>query len=136
MKKGILFLNILIQISWYIAAGTATYLMTKNWLSGLIQPWRTIVGALVFVAIVCLIMLIRRIIQATKDPDVIDAANLRIDIRNYKQYREWYDEHQRLMMKYGIESKEAQQYFLYFFKQIKNPNEWRRYSLYRQKNLE
>ena len=52
MKKGILFLNILIQISWYIAAGTATYLMTKNWLSGLIQPWRTIVGALVFVAIV------------------------------------------------------------------------------------
>ena len=136
MKKGILFLNILIQISWYIAAGTATYLITKNWLRGLIQPWRTIVGALVFVAIVCLIMLIRRIIQATKDPDVIDAANLRIDLRKYKQYREWYDEHQRLMMKYGIESKEAQQYFLYFFKQIKNPNEWRRYSLYRQKNLE
>lgn len=136
MKKGIMFLNILIQISWYIAAGIATYLITKNWLSGLIQPWRTIVGAIVFVAIVCLIMLIRRIIQATKDPDVIDAANLRIDIRQYKQYREWYDEHQRLMMKYGIESKEAQQYFLYFFKQIKNPNEWRRYSLYRQKNLE
>lgn len=136
MKKGIMFLNIFIQISWYIAAGIATYLITKNWLSGLIQPWRTIVGAIVFVAIVCLIMLIRRIIQATKDPDVIDAANLRIDIRQYKQYREWYDEHQRLMMKYGIESKEAQQYFLYFFKQIKNPNEWRRYSLYRQKNLE
>lgn len=79
------------------------------------------------------VFLIYEIIKATKDPDVIAASDLRMTVRRYKKYREWYDEHQRLMEQYGIESKEAEKYFVSFFKKIKNPNEWRRYQAYRFK---
>ena len=56
---------------------------------------------------------------AAKDPDVQEASNLGIPVGRYRQYREWYDEHQRLMQQYGIESKEASAYFASFFRQIK-----------------
>ena len=91
-------------------------------------------GGIVAVVIGAVIMLLVNIIKATKDPDVIAASNLRMDVRRYKKYREWYDEHQRLMRQYGIDSKEEQEYFRSFFKQIKNPNEWRRYQAFRFKN--
>lgn len=93
-----------------------------------------VVGGIVAVIIGAVIMLLVNIIKATKDPDVIAASNLRMDVRRYKKYREWYDEHQRLMRQYGIDSKEEQEYFRSFFKQIKNPNEWRRYQAFRFKN--
>jgi hypothetical protein len=131
MKKRIITGNILIQVLWYVIAGITTYLITKMWLSGMIQPWKGIVVCLVFIVIVALGSIITNIIKATKDPDVIVASNLKMDVRRYKQYREWYDEHQRLMSVYGIDSNEEQKFFLSFFKQIKNPNEWRRYQDYR-----
>lgn len=131
MKKRIITGNILIQVLWYVIAGITTYLITKMWLSGMIQPWKGIVGCLVFIVIVALVSIITNIIKATKDPDVIVASNLKMDVRRYKQYREWYDEHQRLISAYGIDSNEEQKFFLSFFKQIKNPNEWRRYQDYR-----
>lgn len=91
-------------------------------------------GGIVAVVIGAVIMLLVNIIKATKDPDVIAASNLRMDVRRYKKYREWYDEHQRLMRRYGIDSMEEQEYFRSFFKQIKNPNEWRRYQAFRFNN--
>lgn len=91
-------------------------------------------GGIVAVVIGAVIMLLVNIIKATKDPDVIAASNLRMDVRRYKKYREWYDEHQRLMRRYGIDSKEEQEYFRSFFKQIKTPNEWRRYQAFRFNN--
>lgn len=91
-------------------------------------------GGIVAVVIGAVIMLLVNIIKATKDPDVIAASNLRMDVRRYKKYGEWYDEHQRLMRRYGIDSKEEQEYFRSFFKQIKNPNEWRRYQAFRFNN--
>ena len=92
---------------------------------------RYVVGGIVAVIAWIVIMLVVNIIKATKDPDVIEASNLRMDVRRYKKYKEWYDEHQRLMRQYGVGSMEAQEYFLGFFRQIKNPNEWRRYQAYR-----
>lgn len=92
-----------------------------------------VIGGIVAVIAGNAIMLIINIIKAMKDPDVIAASNLRMDVRRYKKYREWYDEHQRLMRQYGIDSKEELEYFRSFFKQIKNPNEWRRYQAYRFK---
>lgn len=66
--------------------------------------------------------------------DVEVAASLRIiDMRKYRKYKEWYDEHYRLMMQYGIHSKEANDYFNSFQKSIKHPDEWRRYQDYRMK---
>lgn len=67
------------------------------------------------------------VIKATKDPDVKAASKLGIPINRYHKYKEWYDEHQRLMEQYGINSKEAASYFASFSRQIKYPNEWRRY---------
>ena len=55
------------------------------------------------------------------------------ELCRYKQYKVWYDEHMRLMQKYGIFSKEAEQYFVSFFRQIENPNEWRRYQKMRER---
>jgi hypothetical protein len=94
-----------------------------------------IVGGFVFVVIGFVAMIVVNIIKATKDPDVIEASKLRMDVNRYKKYKEWYDEHQRLMRQYGIGSKEEQKYFMDFFRKIKNPNEWRRYQEYRYKGL-
>lgn len=92
---------------------------------------KCIIGGLVYLVVGFVIVLIVCIIKAAKDPDVIAASNLKMDVRRYKKYREWYDEHQRLVRQYGLDSKEEQEYFLSFFKQIKNPNEWRRYQKFR-----
>ena len=135
MKKGIVVANILIQVFWYAIAGVATYYITKMWFNGIGQPWRTILGGLVFVVIVALISIITNIIKTTKDPDVQLASDLKIPISRYRKYKEWYDEHQRLMQKYGIESKEANDYFMFFFKQIKYPNEWRKYQDSRYRSI-
>ena len=97
---------------------------------------RYIIGGFVFLIVGIVIMFIANIVKATKDPDVIAASNLKMDVRRYKKYKEWYDEHQRLIKLYGIDSKEEQEYFLSFFKQIKNPNEWRRYQSFRLKELQ
>lgn len=52
MKKSIAVSNILIQVFWYAVAGVATYIVTKTWLFGINQPWRVILGGLVFIVIV------------------------------------------------------------------------------------
>lgn len=68
-----------------------------------------------------------QVFKASKDPDVIEASNLRMDVRRFRHYREGYDEFARLMKVYGSDSKEAMEYF----KTVDNPNEWRRYQAYR-----
>lgn len=126
-------LNIVIQLLWLALClflgykASIALLPTSHWI---VQGLLT--GGIAIVAYAA-IVIATNIIKATKDPDVITASDLRMDVRRYKQYREWYDEHQRLMREYGINSKEEQAYFLQFFKQIKNPNEWRRYQNYRLK---
>lgn len=63
--------------------------------------------------------------------DIATAAALGIpDVRRYRKYREWNAEYQRLLTEYGTNSNEANDYFESFFKQIKFPAEWRRYSEY------
>lgn len=134
-KKTILVFNILAQVFWYAVAGVATYFVSTTWLSGINQPWKSILGGLVFVGIIFFLSIITNVIKATKDPDVKAASALGMNVMRYKQYQEWYDEHQRLMRTYGIDSKEEQEYFCNFFKQIKNPNEWRRYQKSRETSL-
>ena len=75
-------------------------------------------------------------IKATKDPDVKIATALGIPILRYRKYKEWYDEHERLMKQYGIESKEANEYFSSFIDQIQNKNEWRRYQNFRYEQFQ
>ena len=71
--------------------------------------------------------------NATKDPDVIEASNLRMNIRNFKKYRDLYDKLQEVMEKYGADSHEANEFFKQdIWPEVKsNSNEWRRYQDYR-----
>ncbi len=134
-KKTILVFNILAQVFWYAVAGVATYFISTTCLNGINQPWKSILGGLVFVGIIVLLLILMNTIKAMKGPDVKAASALGMNVRRYKQYQEWYDEHLRLMRIYGIGSKEEQEYFYSFFKQIKNPNEWRRYQKSRETSL-
>ena len=102
MKNAIVVANIVIQLLWYAIAGVATYFVVRTWFDGINQPWRSILGGLVFIVIVALITIITNMVKAAKDPDVQEASNLGIPVGRYRQYREWYDEHQRLMQQYGI----------------------------------
>lgn len=130
--KTVIF-NILIQVFWLVVCGVITLAVSRTWLNEIGQPWKSILCGFIFVAVMVIFTILTNVIKSFKDPDVLKASELKMDIRRYKKYREWYDEHQRLMSQYGIESKQAEQYFLEFFKQIKNPNEWRRYQDFRYK---
>ena len=135
MKKAIVVANIVIQLFWYAIAGVVTYFVVRTWFDGINQPWRSILGGFVFIAIVALITIVTNMFKAAKDPDVQAASNLGIPVGRFQQYREWYDEHQRLMQKYGIDSKEANEYFMSFLRQIKYPNEWRKYQQSRYRSI-
>lgn len=59
------------------------------------------------------------------------------DMRRYRKYKEWHAEYNRLLVEYGTDSKEANDYFESFFRQINFPDEWKRYSDYQyQKSLQ
>lgn len=71
--------------------------------------------------------------KALKDPDVIAAADLRMDINRYCLYREIYDELQEIMRTYGVDSPYVDETFrVKMLPKIKNLNEWRRYQTYRE----
>lgn len=72
-------------------------------------------------------------IKAAKDPDVKAATNLRMTITRYNLYKKLYEEHQESMRIHGFNSKEANEKFMEIFKQIPNPNEWRRFCDYQGK---
>lgn len=74
-------------------------------------------------------------VKASKDPEVKAASELRMSVAKYRQYKVWYDEHQRLMRVYGTDSKEADRYFGSFFNKISNKNEWRRYQEFRYQDM-
>lgn len=67
-----------------------------------------------------------------KDPDVHIASNLRMSIKRYRLYQKLYDEYQEFILEHGIESQASEKKFVEIFKQIDNPNEWRRYQAFRE----
>ncbi len=70
-------------------------------------------------------------IKSKKDPDVQAASNLRMSVNRFRKYQRLYDEFFDCMMKYGVHSSIAEKKFVEIFKQIDNPNEWKRYQDYR-----
>lgn len=88
-----------------------------------------------FWVIIVIVVFMIATLKGLKDPDVKIANKLRIPIIRYRKYKEWYDEHQRLMRKYGTDSKEANEYFDNFIQHIQNKNEWRKYQDYRYQEI-
>lgn len=70
--------------------------------------------------------------KALKDPDVQIATDLRMSVKRYRHYQMLYDEYQEFMLKHGVNSAASEKKFVEIFKQIDNPNEWRRYQTYRE----
>lgn len=71
-------------------------------------------------------------VKAMKDPDVLIASDLRMSIKRYRHYKRLYDEYHDYMLKHGANSRASEKKFVEIFKQIDNPNEWRRYQAYRE----
>ena len=71
-------------------------------------------------------------IEALKDPDVQIASQLRIPIKRYRRYQRLFDEYQEFLLKNGSGTRASEEKFKEIFEQIDNPNEWRRYSAYRE----
>jgi len=67
-----------------------------------------------------------------KDPDVQIASDLRMSVKRYRHYQRLYDEYQSFMIEHGVHSQASEKKFAEIFKQIDNPNEWRRYQTYRE----
>lgn len=70
--------------------------------------------------------------KALKDPDVQIATDLRMSVKRYRHYQKLYDEYQEFMHTHGVHSAASEKKFREIFKQIDNPNEWRRYQAYRE----
>lgn len=71
-------------------------------------------------------------LKAMRDPDVQIATDLRMSVKRYRHYQRLYDEYQEFILKYGVHSQASEKKFAEIFKQIDNPNEWRRYQAYRE----
>lgn len=69
--------------------------------------------------------------KAMKDPDVQIATDLRMSIKRFRHYQRLYDEYEDFILKHGANSQASEKKFIEIFKQIDNPNEWRRYQKYR-----
>lgn len=94
-----------------------------------------LVIALAIVLANFIILFVRAAYKAKDDPDVQAASDLRMTLNRYRLYTRLYDEYQEYMDIHGANSKESIDKFKEIFKQIPNPNEWRRYSEYRLKKF-
>jgi hypothetical protein len=72
------------------------------------------------------------IVKAFFDPEAKTASDLRMTITRFHLYQRLYDEYQDFLREHDANSKEAYDKFKELFKQVPNPNEWRRYSKYRE----
>ena len=70
-------------------------------------------------------------VKAMRDPDVLIASDLKMSVKRYRLYQRIYDEYHDFMVQHGTDSPLSEQKFKELFKEIKNPNEWRRYQQYR-----
>lgn len=78
-------------------------------------------------------------IKALKDPEVQIAAELRMSVLRYHKYENLYNDHWEVMMKYGANSKQAEEYFAKVtFPELKklDMDEWRRYQDFRTQVLQ
>lgn len=91
--------------------------------------------ALLIIIVLAVLFVINSIVKSSKDPDVINASNLKMSVIRYRMYKEWFDKHQELMDKHGTNSEEANKYFESFFDKIPNMNEWRRYQNFRMNEV-
>ena len=121
-------LNILIQLLWVALCLFLAYLLANIFFDNIV--WKYIFSGLFAVIIYFLFFWIQESIKSSKDPDVQAASNLKIGINHYRLYKRLWDEYQEVLKIHGIHSSKTEEKFKELFKQIPNPDEWRRFSQY------
>lgn len=92
---------------------------------------------LLAVGIYFLFIWVREAFKATKDPEVIEATELRMDIRRYKKYKDMSERISKVYKEYGLNSSIAEKKVNDIIKEAPNYNEFDRYQRYRmQKDRE
>lgn len=127
MKKSTVTANILIQVFWYAVAGVTTYFVTKTWLCVINQPWRAILGGLVFIVVVVLLSIITNIIKATKNPDVKSASRFHLTVAQYRKFKTLFN----ILLRDEMMNNDDAKYLLYDVI-AQNPKEWKSYCLSRE----
>lgn len=90
----------------------------------------TILGGIIAIVAGAIIWWLIGTIKAMKDPDVQAASNLKMSITRFHLYQRLWNEYQDYMKVHGIHSRDSEEKFKEIFKQIPNPNEWRRFGQY------
>ena len=124
--------NVLIQLFWIGIALVIGICLSKAIFEATL--WRSIFSGIFTLLAYFMMSVISNWIKAMKDPDVQVASDLRMSIKRYRHYQRLYDEYHEFMLKHGIDSHASEEKFKEIFKQIDNPNEWRRYQQYRQRS--
>lgn len=131
--KSYLVGNILIQLAWIALSITIGVVLAYRW-----EPTKG-----TFLVAVCLSVVIYgglnflgNIFDAWRrslnDPDVQAASTLRMSVRKYHKYKELYDAHWEVMMRFGPNSSEAEKFFAKeVYPNLPNLDEWRIYQEYR-----
>lgn len=79
------------------------------------------------VVIFIVVLWVRETAKAAKDPDVIEASELRIPIYRYRKYKEAWDKILVIYEKYGTDSQKSVKLVSEIVSGLPNMNEWRRY---------
>lgn len=79
------------------------------------------------VVIFIVVLWVRETAKAAKDPDVIEASELRIPIHRYRKYKEAWDKILVIYEKYGTDSPKSDKLVFEIVSGLPNMNEWRRY---------
>ena len=72
-------------------------------------------------------------IKATKDPEVIEASDLRMTITRYRKYKEAKNRIQEIYRTHGVNSPQANEYVDRIISELPNMNEWRKFMDYQLK---
>lgn len=126
-------INILIQLFWvavslFVGVSLACHIFDT-------MIWKSVFGGVFSLFAYFLGTIITEWIKAMKDPDVQTASELRMSVKRYHKYQRLYDEYAEFMKIHGTHSRASEEKFAEIFKQIDNPNEWRRYQEFRFKQL-
>lgn len=118
-----------IQLLWLIVAALIGGYISISIFDSIL--WRCLFGGVFSVLMYFLIFTFTQWVKAMKDPDVLAASDLRMSVKRYRVYKRIYDEYQAFMREHGTDSPASERKFAELFKEVKNPNEWRRYQNYR-----
>ena len=110
------YLNLLIQLFWVGVALFVGYYIASSVFGSLF--WQCVFSGVFSLTAYFLLYFISSYIKAFNDLDVRAASALGMSVNHYRLYKQYYNEWQDVMNKYGTDSKEADRKFDEIFSKI------------------